>query len=162
MSGPIMMEKPKRSSWKDRPFTWIIIGGVMLVLVIIALPDFLKYSGPPPTKQSEAKQNLKAIFTTQVAYFGDHDTFASGPDCFELLGWKPEGKTRYSYYCGESEIKCVRCERDCRYPNLSAISAEGFTVMAAGNVDKDDDCDVLTIDDAKNLLNIQNDVIKRP
>ena len=155
MSEPIMVQGPKKSSWKNRLFTGFIIGGVLLVLAAIALPDFLYYS--EPAKRSEAKQNLGAIFTTQVAYFGETNTFASGADCFKLLAWAPEGDPRYSYYCGEDKIVCTKCDKECPPPLISEVNGDSFTVIASGNIDKDDDCDVWTMNDAKNLKNVEID-----
>ncbi|HUT53167.1 MAG TPA: hypothetical protein VM658_07230 [bacterium] len=158
MSEPVMVQGPKKSSWKNKLFTGLIIGGGLLVLIVIALPDFIKLSGPPPTKQSEAKQNLGAIFTTQVAYFGENVTFASGENCFDQIAWSPNGGCMYSYYCGKHELPNTACDRDCPdSTNLSVIGSDGFTVMAEGNVDKDDDCDVWTINDAKYLKNVSVD-----
>ncbi|HUT53166.1 MAG TPA: hypothetical protein VM658_07225 [bacterium] len=92
-----------------------------------------------------------------MAYFGETNTFGSGPDCFAHIAWSPEGRNQYSYYCGDDEIRCVKCEKDCSYPNLSVIGPNSFTVMAVGNIDDDDDCDVWTINDAKNLRNVEVD-----
>lgn len=81
---------------------------LVLYLLIIALaaagtvPNFLKFAAK--SKTSEAKQNLGAIYTCQVAYFGEEETYGGGPDALDLINFAPEGRNLYAYYCGEDMI----------------------------------------------------------
>jgi len=121
------------------------------------------YGFKSKARQSEAKTNLGAIHTTQIAYHGETGVYASGDDTFEILQWEPEGDTRYSYFCGGDVIHNTRGER----VNLSAVPGEhgtidmvtdtAFTCGAAGNVDKDDGLDIWTMDHEKNLSNVHDD-----
>ncbi len=156
---------PKKKPWDTCLFQAIFLGVILAILAVIAAPDFLRFHGGPRAKQSEAKTNLGAIFTTQVAYFGEYNTYAGGPDCFENLGWAAEGEALYSYYCGQDEIPCDRrgcddhpCFQLTLKPSLLKSSREGFTVVAVGNVDDDGFCDVWSMRDSKFLKNDLNDL----
>jgi type IV pilus assembly protein PilA len=140
-----------------------IVIAVIGILAAIAIPDFLKFNAK--AKQAEAKTNLGAIYTTQAAYFAENNVYAGGdpdqgPGCFEQIGWSPEGDTSYCYYCGEDVIKPTKPYLQCcPVPkNLSVIKKNSFVIMAVGNVDRDSTCDVWTIDNNKQLINVTNDV----
>ena len=122
---------------KAKGFTLIelmIVVAIIGILAAIAIPNFLRYQAK--TKQSEAKTNLSSIFTTQIAYFGEEDTFA---DALGNLGWEPEGQARYSY-------------------SMTAATRTTFTAQATGNIDTDATIDTWTIDEQKDLQNTTNDV----
>ena len=76
----------------------MIVVAIIGILAAIAIPDFLKFQAK--AKQSEAKSNLGAIFTAQVAYFGEFNTYGGGTRCFTDIAWGPEGGSAYSYFCG--------------------------------------------------------------
>jgi hypothetical protein len=108
--------------------------------------------------QEEAQINLGAIFTTEVAYFGENNTYAQ---TFQDLAWSPEGETRYAYLLPMDEIQ----------PNLRGpyypppgmgpeVTGTGFSVMAVGNIDCDDTPDIWIINDQKWMINLVNDVTK--
>jgi hypothetical protein len=123
---------------------------IMRKIDIIALPLFLLFIielkvtqnfhpyVSPAFRPSEAKTNLGSIFTSQVTYYGEEDTYASS---IENLGWAPEGKTYYSYSVIEG-------------------NATQFIARAEGNIDKDRTLDVWEIDHTRTLTNVFNDVIQ--
>jgi type IV pilus assembly protein PilA len=122
---------------KAKGFTLIelmIVVAIIGILAAIAIPNFLRYQAK--TKQSEAKSNLSSIFTSQVTYFGEEDTYASS---ISNLGWAPEGSTRYTY-------------------SMEAGDSDSFTAQATGNIDTDATVDVWKINQDKNLTNPTNDV----
>ena len=138
----------------------MIVVAIIGILAAIAIPDFLRFQAK--AKQSEAKTNLGAIFTTQVAYFGEANTYAGGTNCFNLLAWGPEGDNMYSYFCGtggEDVISNPRKGTDAsgQDPSDVATSDIAFTVGAAGNVDNDTTFDEWTMHDAKVLNNVVQD-----
>ena len=90
----------------------------------------------PGLQPREAKMNLSSIFTSQVTYYGEEDTYASS---IENLGWTPEGKTYYSYSVVEG-------------------NATQFMARAEGNIDKDPALDIWEIDHTRTLENVVNDV----
>ena len=75
-AGPEMYPPPppeKKGVW---PFVLIgcLVGGgigvvVLGILILIAFPNFLNFMAS--SKQVEVKQNLSALFTGQMAYFGE-------------------------------------------------------------------------------------------
>ena len=138
----------------------MIVVAIIGILAAIAIPDFLKFQAK--AKQSEAKTNLGAIFTTQVAYFGEHNTFAGGANCFYDMAWSPEGRTQYSYFCGASgardvidNMKGTATSGTC--PAGVATTGTAFTVGASGIVDNDTTIDQWTMNDSKILKNLVND-----
>jgi hypothetical protein len=140
-----------------------ISGLAFILLVFVIVIPYLIYSHPHRNSQAEAKVNMGAIFTCQVAYYGEHNTYAGGKQCFDLIGWSPEGDTLYNYYCGDDVIPCNKkgCDRclKTKLPNPAPTSsAEAFTVYAIGNIDGDTHCDVWSTRDSKELRNDYNDV----
>ena len=122
---------------KDKGFTLIelmIVVAIIGILAAIAIPNFLRYQAK--TKQSEAKSNLSSIFTSQVAYFGENDTYASS---LANLGWTPEGTPRYTY-------------------SMPGSSTTTFTAEATAQIDTDNTIDDWTINENKVLTNVTNDV----
>ena len=85
---------------KNRGFTLIelmIVVAIIGILAAIAIPNFIKFQAK--SKQSEAKTNLKAIFTAEKSYYGEKDSYHS---MFSIVGFKPEKGNRYSYTLGTS------------------------------------------------------------
>ncbi|RYZ36388.1 MAG: prepilin-type N-terminal cleavage/methylation domain-containing protein [Myxococcaceae bacterium] len=54
----------------------MIVVAIIGILAAIAIPNFIRFQAK--SKQSEAKTNLKAIFTAQKAYFAGQVHHASG------------------------------------------------------------------------------------
>jgi type IV pilus assembly protein PilA len=78
-----------------RGFTLIelmIVVAIIGILAAIAIPNFIRFQAR--SKQSEAKTNLKSMFTAQKAYFGERDQFLSRGD---VIGFAPEQSNRYYY-----------------------------------------------------------------
>src|SRR5437879_8365598 len=63
------------------------------ILAAIAIPNFIKFQAR--SKQSEAKANLKAIFTAQKAFFQEKDRFST---LTGEVGFEPERNNRYAYF----------------------------------------------------------------
>jgi type IV pilus assembly protein PilA len=72
----------------------MIVVAIIGILAAIAIPNFLKFQAK--SKQSEAKANLGAIFTGEVAYFGEANTYGNFPQ----INWSPSGSPRYHYSLG--------------------------------------------------------------
>ena len=134
----------------------MIVVAIIGILAAIAIPDFLRFQAK--AKQSEAKTNLGAVFTTQIAYFGENNTFGGGSDCFDDLAWSPEGGAMYSYFCGDNTIANTKgTDTSGTVPPDVETTDQAFTVGASGNVDNDDDIDQWQMNDAKNLVNTYPD-----
>jgi type IV pilus assembly protein PilA len=154
---------------KRKGFTLIelmIVVAIIGILAAIAIPNFLRFQAR--AKQSEAKQNLGAIFTAYTSYFSDNNTFPSAAsitlgteayNCLAVADWEPKGTIRYNYNCVNTEAFSPPINNSsCVAPVVTAGTQIDFTVAACGNVDNDTIVDEWTIDTAKKLKNIQDDV----
>ena len=72
----------------------MIVVAIIGILAAIAIPNFLKFQAK--SKQSEAKSNLGAVFTGELAYFGEQNKYGD----FTQINWSPTGVTRYHYQLG--------------------------------------------------------------
>jgi type IV pilus assembly protein PilA len=80
----------------QRGFTLIelmIVVAIIGILSAIAIPDFIKFQAR--SKQSEAKANLKAVFTAEKAFFQEKNRFSS---LTGEVGFDPERNNRYAYF----------------------------------------------------------------
>jgi len=66
----------KKPSLRRRLIEWGIALSIIAFMFALALPQLLHPW--PPAKQSEAKENLEAIFKAQMKYFDKHKTYAPG------------------------------------------------------------------------------------
>ena len=122
---------------KEKGFTLIelmIVVAIIGILAAIAIPNFLRYQAK--AKQSEAKGNLASIYTSQVTYHAEKDTYTT---TLTNLDWASSGSTRYAYAAPVG--------------NATAMSA-----TAAANIDSDATSDFWVIDQDKILTNHTNDV----
>src|SRR5258708_26677215 len=71
----------------------MIVVAIIGILAAIAIPNFIKYQAR--SKQSEAKANLKAVFTAQKAFFQEKDRFST---LTGEVGFEPERNNRYAYF----------------------------------------------------------------
>jgi len=79
----------------QRGFTLIelmIVVAIIGILAAIAIPNFIRFQAR--SKQSEAKTNLKAIFTGQRSFFGERDLYSA---VAANIGFAPERGNRYAY-----------------------------------------------------------------
>jgi type IV pilus assembly protein PilA len=144
----------------------MIVVAIIGILATIAIPNFLRYQAK--AKQTEAKSNLVALHTSEIAYFAENNGFI---DDFNALGFGVSGASqryyyelggvsgasqRYYYELGNANLGTL--PPGCTASSLDGVSATGFTAVAIGNIDGDATCDVWTIDDQKVLKNVTNDV----
>ncbi|RKI07022.1 prepilin-type N-terminal cleavage/methylation domain-containing protein [Corallococcus sp. AB030] len=141
----------------------MIVVAIIGILAAIAIPNFMRFQAK--SKQSEAKTNLKALYTAQKAYFGEKDTYLVN---FKKLGFTPEAGNRYSYGlatgCKAPSTVAERAYTDgcigqdiARFKNapegnmalseVGVLPGEGscpscdFNATAFGNVDNDPEAD---------------------
>jgi type IV pilus assembly protein PilA len=96
----------------------MIVVAIIGILAAIAIPNFVKFQCR--SKQSEAKTNLKAMFTAQESYRAEFDTYwaltTTQAATTNEIGFTPKGqKIRYSY--------------------AAAATTNGFTSTATGSND---------------------------
>ncbi len=142
----------------SRGFTLIelmIVVAIIGILAAIAIPNFLRFQAR--AKQSEAKANLKAIFTATKSVYAEKGALNCG-----FCGWKPEKNTRYTYraHNGTAEVKEIPTNADSTeqaVANTTAaactVTTGAFTANAAGNIDSDLFVDEWAINDANSLCN---------
>jgi len=72
----------------------MIVVAIIGILAAIAIPNFLKFQAK--SKMSEAKTNLGAIYTGELAYFGEQNSYGD----FAAINWSPSGTPRYHFALG--------------------------------------------------------------
>lgn len=145
-------------------------GGLAMVccigmLAAIAIPNFIKFNFR--AKQSEVKSNLKALYTSERAYFGEHDQYS---DDATKLGFSPERKNRYMYVLSASsviDVDATLAPGAVRTAYLAAIpsglrsqagvhgdcpEACSVTSIAVGNIDNDSTLDVWSVSTADRTI----------
>src|SRR5215471_10273434 len=83
---------------RKRGFTLIelmIVVAIIGILAAIAIPNFIRFQAR--SKQSEAKANLKSLFTAQRSYFQEKDMYVN---YINTIGFAPERANRYYYLQG--------------------------------------------------------------
>lgn len=137
-------------------FSFIFV--IVMIFIGFAILNFLKFKGR--SCASEVKVNLASIYVAQVEYFRDNGFYATHDGekgCLEILDWKPKcmsKRTLYSYYCDSDVYHNRKGDKNCPVPDVPPVTATSFTIYAVGNIDDDPECDVWTINDAKQLMNV--------
>src|SRR5512134_1468848 len=134
------VKKEETIMWKNKKgFTLIelmIVVAIIGILAAIAIPNFLKFQAK--SKQSEAKTNLKAVFTAETSYFGENNTYGTFAD----VNWVPiGGKQMYQYEIGAgTTIPAIPPLAGAApvYARTPGWTTTGFTAGAGGNIDADD------------------------
>ena len=119
----------------------VIIG----ILAALAIPRFMRST--TKSKQSEAKQLLKQIYTMERAYRQEFDAYclngstasAAAPNGFNRIGVEVMATSRYVY--------------------TMVAAADAFTCTATGNLDDDVANDVWTIDQTGTLTCSSDDSV---
>jgi len=108
---------------RNRGFTLIelmIVVAIIGILAAIAIPNFIKFQAR--SKQSEAKTNLKALYTAQKSFFSEKDRYSLFAN---EIGFAPERGNRYGYR--------VSVGGTCEARTASVIGAAGDAVSCIEN-----------------------------
>jgi type IV pilus assembly protein PilA len=105
----------------------MIVVAIIGILAALAIPNFIKFQAR--SKQSEAKSNLKGLFTAERSYYQEHDTYTS---CVRTMGFNPERANRYRYTVNTT----VRADETCGTTELRA-NAAGVTANTDGDIEAD-------------------------
>jgi type IV pilus assembly protein PilA len=134
----------------------MIVVAVIGILAAIAIPNYMKYQAK--AKQSEAKINMKGVFTVEMTYFTENNKYTGD---FNELNWIPVGPYKYAYFIGVDMqgLKNLNVsDATSEGADPPAAGASGFTAVAWGNIDSDPQYDVWEITDKKPLTNVFDDV----
>src|SRR4051812_5901603 len=85
-----------------RGFTLIelmIVVAIIGILATNAIPNFLRFQ--VRSKQSEARANLKAMYTAERAFFQEKDRYST---LISELPFAPERNNRYAYFLDASGV----------------------------------------------------------
>ncbi|WP_141621497.1 type IV pilin protein PilA [Myxococcus sp. AB036A] len=121
---------------RNRGFTLIelmIVVAIIGILAAIAIPNFIKFQAR--SKQSEAKTNLKALYTAQKSFFSEKDRYS---DFANEIGFAPERGNRYGYRVSAAAGDCeVRNAADLPVPaaGVPCISNDSFRFGANSAID---------------------------
>ena len=142
----------KKNSQKGFTLIELMIVVVIIgILAALAIPRFMRAT--TKSKQSEAKQILKQIYTMEQAYRQEKNVYwvtagvagsATG-NAFAQIGVEVGPTARYSYQLASADI------------NTSFVCTA--TANAANGLDDDNTPDIWTIDAAGNLLCVSDDAI---
>src|SRR4051794_29467549 len=104
----------------------MITVGIAGLLAAIALPNFARYQAR--SKQSEAKVNLKAMFTAQKAFVSERDRFST---LAAEMGFSPERNNRYAYFTGQGGSQEDRSTATpaAPLPDSTAIQFDSFRYL---------------------------------
>ncbi len=80
----------------------MIVVAIIGILAAIAIPNFIKFQAR--SKQSEAKSNLKSLFTSEKSYKQEKDVYTS---CIAKMGFAPERGNRYGYVIAGAPVNGV-------------------------------------------------------
>ena len=114
-----------------RGFTLIelmIVVAIIGILAAIAIPNFIRFQAK--SKQTEAKANLKAVFTAQRSQFQEHDKYLT---LVGELGFNPERGNRYFYTLGAGTNQNRLATTTTSTPADSGIEVDRFKYGAAVN-----------------------------
>ena len=133
----------------------MIVVAIIGILASLAIPNFLKFQAR--ARQSEAKANLKGIYTATQSYFVEYGTYICG-----TCGFAPQPRNRYTYnfdgtatFVTDTNTNVAACNTGVA---TAAQSQTAFKSTAAGQIDSDATCDCWSITNTNVLNNDVNDV----
>ena len=105
----------------------MIVVAIIGILAAIAVPNFIRFQAR--SKQAEAKNSLKAVFTGQKSRFAEKDSYS-----FKIgeIGFAPERGNRYLYDLGDDTGNgtCVDAQLEQRTKSVTASGGVGCGIQA--------------------------------
>jgi type IV pilus assembly protein PilA len=106
----------------------MVVVAIIGILSAIAVPNFKKYQAK--SKQSEAKLQLAAVYSTEVAAQADYDTFST---CLLFLGYEQPPKGYYIVGFGAAAA-ATTAQVDTRVGTGSGCASDGFNVAPTSHI----------------------------
>ena len=88
-----MLSQNKHSQGGFTLVELMVVVAIIGILSSVAIPSFKKYQAK--AKTSEAKLHLASIYSAEVSYFSDSDSYAT---CLNSMGYNPQGSKMQRYY----------------------------------------------------------------
>ncbi len=126
----------------------MVVVAIMAFLAMIAVPNFNRFLAK--AKRAEAYMNLNSMYAAEKAHFAEHDTYSDVLMGENGIGWKPEGKTHYSYGFSGSEGRNNFIGKSGAGIQGSRADKTGFIAVAASEKD------IITIDENNNIIIVQD------
>ena len=130
----------------------MITVAIIGLLAMIALPRFENYR--KKAKQSEAKINLKAIYTQELTFFAEASRYT---ELLSELGWKPQGICLYEYSVGADTAGNPTPGGPPSGNHPAFANQTAFNAVAWGNLDSDPIIDTWEISKDYTLRNTSDD-----
>ena len=137
----------------------MVVVAIMAFLAMIAVPNFNRFLAK--AKRAEAYMNLNSIYAAEKAYYTEHGAYSDILMGEGGIGWKPEGKTYYTYGFAGAEGRnnfVGKLGASGSHLQGSRADKQGFTAVAAGDIDGDGDVDIITIDENNNITIVHDDL----
>ena len=124
----------------------MIVVVIVGVLAALAVPRFMRAA--TKSKQSEAREILKQVYTMQRAYFVEHENYC-------LNGVTASAAVPLAY-----SILAIEIMPTARYTYVINITGPGqFSCTATGNLDDDATIDTWQINETGTLVNLVDDSV---
>ena len=135
----------------------MVVVAIMAFLAMIAVPNFTRFLAK--AKRAEALMNLSSIYAAEKAYYAEHGSYSDVLNGEKGIGWKPEGKIYYSYGFIGAEGRNNFIGSLGAQIQGSRADKNGFTAIAAGDIDGDGDVDIISIDENNQVTIVQDDLL---
>ena len=138
----------------------MVVVAIIAFLAMIAVPNFNRFLAK--AKRAEAYMNLSSIYAAEKSYYAEHGKYSDVLTGEGGIGWKPEGKTYYTYgFAGADGRNHFVGKLGASGAQLQGSRADknGFVVVAAGDIDGDGDADIITVDENNNVVIVHDDLV---
>lgn len=139
----------------------MIVVAIIAALAFVAVPRFMTFLHK--SKRAEVYINLSALYTAEKAYFAENNKYSKILFGEGGIGWEPEGQIKYSYgFSGQEGVNYFKGSLDAPINQLSSYSHlddNSFVIAAIADIDGDGSSDIITINDKKEIVIVQDDLL---